>query len=306
MIRSVWVKNQNGKYLELDLRTSGDDLGVLIFNLEGLGSPNAAINSTGGPSFDGARVNSVRAEARNIVLSLAIPVQGEKEEEAKALIYEFFPVKQEITLGIRTDVRDVYTKAYVETSEFNQFTKVENVTVSMVCPEPYMVDMSEREINITPDSGIPLFSFPFSNESLIYNTIEMGWLTDIPSGFLSYSDGVSAGAQIDLLFLENAGNVTIRNNNGSQMMTIDISLAEAHFGSPIQAGDRIEIDTRIGQKSITFIRDNTYLNYINAVGIGDDWIQIRPGGNYIVVSTEGPLYDTVETGVRFNPLREGV
>lgn len=305
MIQSVWVENQNGDRLDLPLSTSGEEHGIYVFNTEGLGSPVATVNGTGGPAFDGIRVNSVRADARHLMLSLAIPEGGDREEEAKALIYKHFPVKQLVTFGIVTDRVSVYTEAFIEQNEMSEFSKIENSVISMVCPEPYFLDVSEWETTVTYDSGIPLFEFPFSNESLTLPQIIFGEVTNIPTAYVYYTGAVETGATFSLYFTGNVDGLTIANSNGSQLMSIDVSVGETLAGGPIQSGDQILINTRKGEKSIYFVRAGVRYNMLASIGITDDWIQVRPGVNAIVIgATTGLEY--IETDIRVRPKREGV
>ena len=122
-IEQVWIQNPSGEYLELNLATSGEDEGLVVFSMEGLGSPAATVNGQGGPNFDGIRVSSVQVDARHIVLTLAVSETGYPEEEARKKIYNYFPIKQNILVGIKTDLKDVYTTAIVETLEMNAFAK---------------------------------------------------------------------------------------------------------------------------------------------------------------------------------------
>lgn len=303
MIQSIWVKNQNGDYLELPLRTSGEAYGIYVFNLDGLGSPKATVNGVGGPGFDGVRVNSIRTDARHLVLSLAMPNPA-TEEAAKALIYKMFPIKQNITLGITTDSVEVKTECFVESNEVSQFSKIENATISLICPNPYFMDLVEWESSLSYDSGIPLFEFPFSNESLTDPLIEFGLVTTVPTAQILYDGAVETGAIFSLFFTGNVGGLSISNSNGGQIMTIDETVGEALAGSDIMTGDTIRINTRSGEKSVEFIRGGNTYNMIAGIGLDDDWITIRPGINYIVIgATTGVQY--IEADIRFNPLREG-
>ena len=305
MIETVWIENPIGDILELNLRSSDREEGLLIFNLEGLGPPKASINSSGGPNFDGVRVSSVGADARHLLMTLAVPGGGISEEEAKAKIYRFFPIKQEIVFGIKTDRKNVYIPAIVEENEYNQFAKVENAVISLFCPQPYFVDAIEQIVHIFGDSSMPLFEFPFENDSLITKELEFGYITEIPMADITYAGEVRTGLDITLEFSDYVNNVVIANTNGSQQMTLDFTNAETHFGFSVRDGDQVYINTRRGEKSIYFVRDTEWFNMINGVGINDDWIELLPGENIIII-TAGVGIDYVETELRFRNLSEGV
>lgn len=300
MIKTVTVINPTGQMLELDLRRSGEEVGLLIFNIEGLGPPKATVSGTGGPNFDGIRASSVRTDARHLLMTLAVPVGGEFEEDAKQRIYTYFPIKKEIIFGVVTDRKDVYIPAIVESNEFNQFASVENAVISLFCPNPYFLGRVEEVVTIDDISGIPIFEFPFSNESLVVKLLKFGLVTDLPTAEIGYNGEVETGIDININFTGAATDIVITNNNGSQLMTIDTADLE-----PLQSGDQIFINTRVGKKSIYFIRSTVWTNIINAVGIDDDWIALRPGGNRVIIDAATGI-DNVETELRYRTLSEGV
>lgn len=301
MIKTVRIRNPAGNILELDLRSSVDDHGLVIFNMSGLGPAKATVNGQGGPNFDGVRVSSTRVDARHITMTLAVSEHiTSLEETAKDKIYTFFPIKQQIIFGIETDSKDVYTAGIIESNEFNQFAKVENAVISIYCPNPYFIDTEEIVVTISADGAIPLFEFPFSNESLSDPLMQFGYITDLPTGFIDYYGEVETGADIILEFLGAATDIVITNTNGAQQMTIDLSTV-----GPTQNYDQIFINTRVGEKSIYFVRNQVWTNMINDVGIDDDWIQLRPGNNTVIINAATGV-DNINTEVRYRPLREGV
>lgn len=305
MIKKLWVENTSGNILDIDLRNSGDELGLLIFNIEGLGPPKATVNGSGGPNFDGIRASSVRTDARQLIITLAITAGGTLEENAKQLIYTYFPIKQQINLGIVTDRKDVYIPAIVESNEFNQFAKVENAVISLYCPNPYFIEATSDSVIIPPESVVPLFEFPFENDGLAVDDLEFGYITTYPTAYIQYSGQVKTGVNINLSMSGYVEDVVITNSNGAQQMTLDFTDAETYFGSAVQNGDQVFINTKSGEKSVYFVRGTTFYNMINGVGIDDDWIELLPGTNIIVMTAVSGI-DNMETEVEYHILSEGV
>ena len=304
MIQTVWIENPSGQLLELNLRSSDREVGLLIFNIEGLGPPKASVNGSGGPNFDGIRVSSIGADARHILMTLVVAIGAISEEEAKNKIYRFFPIKQEIVFGVKTDTKDVYIPAIVEENEFNQFAKVENAVISLFCPNPYFISAAETEF-ILFRTGVPLFEFPFKNDSLVAPLLEFGYLLDTPKVTIDYKGEVKTGIDFTIDLFGYVEDLSIANSNGSQLMTLDFAGAEAHFGGSVMAGDQLYINTRVGQKSIFFVRDAEWFNMINGVGIADDWIELFPGINEVVITAVSGI-EFVETEIKFRALSEGV
>ena len=305
MIKTVTIENPNRNVLELNLKNSDREVGLLIFNIEGLGPPQATVSGTGGPNFDGIRASSARTDSRQLLMTLAVVGGGELEEDAKEKIYTYFPIKQTITFGIETDRKDVYIPAIVESNEFNQFASVENAVISLFCPNPYFIDMLLGRVIISPNRGVPLFEFPFENASLTEDLLEFGYITALPTAEIPYVGQVETGIDLNLHMLDYVEDVIITNNNGRQQMALDFSGAETYFGSSVKAHDQVFINTRIGEKSAYFVRDTVWYNMINGVGIDDDWINLRPGTNTIIVNATTGI-DNVETEIKFRALSEGV
>lgn len=274
--------------------------GLHIFNMTGLGPAQATINGQGGPNFDGVRVNSTRVNERHITITLAVQGNGYIEESAKDKIYTYFPIKQQIILGVETDTKDVYIPAIVESNEFNQFAKIENAVVSLYCYFPYFIDRRVHRALVRNDAVIPLFEFPFQNASMVEPTIQFGYLVTLPTVFIDYRGEVETGADIVIEFLGATTDIVITNTNGNQQMTIDT----ANIGVT-QAGDQIFINTRVGEKSIYFVRNSVWTNILNSVGIGDDWIRLRSGNNTIIMNAATGV-DNMETEIIYSSLREGV
>lgn len=300
MIRTVWSQNPAGKILELGLATSEEEHGIVVFNMTGLGPSKATINGQGGPNFDGIRVDSTRLDARHIVITLAVTTTGDSEEEAKDKIYTYFPIKQQIVFGITTDSKDVYTGAYVESNEFNQFAKVENAVISLYCPNPYLIDILSKKTVAASNYAIPFFEFPFQNSSLYTKNIIFGVIADLPTAYINYAGEVETGMDIVLEFSGAATAIVLTNSLAQQQMTIDVTGV-----GPTQAGDQIFINTRRGEKSIYFVRSGVWTNMLNYVGLDDDWLQLKPGVNTIIVNATTGI-SNIDTYIEYRPLREGV
>lgn len=258
MIETLWVTNPDGDTLELNLRSSETDHGLLVFNMSGLGPPKGTVSGTAGPSYDGIRGTFVRTDARHIILTLAVTARGDAEETAKQLIYDYFPIKGTIILGVTTGIKDVYTEAIVETNEMNEFAKVENAVIGLYCADPYFLDLIEQNVRIPYDT---LTNVPYVGE--------------VPTGI--YMELIIGGT-----IIAGTDDIVITNSNRSQSMTIDLTLV-----GDSGPGDKIYIDTRSGQKSIIYRDAVTFLqtNLLPGVSINEDWIQLYPGDNNITVTS---------------------
>ena len=265
MIETLWITNPDGDTLELDMRSSDTDHGLLIFNMTGLGPPKATVSGTAGPGYDGIRGSFVRADARHMVLTLAVTATGADEEIAKQLIYDYFPIKETIILGITSGAKDVYTEAFVETNEMAQFAHTENAVIGLYCGDPYWLDLIIDEDRFLSDLSDV---YPFLEETIVYGG-------DRP-----------VGVQMEITIGGGGSEIIITNDNGAQSMTIDLNAITQSWDH----GARILIDTRVGQKSIILeiaVYPYTQYNILYAIGLDQDWIQLNRGNNNVQVSNDG-------------------
>jgi len=306
MIQSIWVKKSNGERLDLNLRSSGEDHGLLIYNIDGLGSPIATVNGISSASYDGQRVNSSTADVRTINISLVVQGTGQKEEIARELIYRYFPIKEPIIFGVSTDSGDFYIDAITEQAELNPFAKAENYTVSLFCADPYFKDLYPRSSTLDYYSVISSFTFPFGTPPLIF-----GQIKDIPTIGINNSTRVSTGAEF-IIDVGGTGewplitDITIRNSNGRQ----ELNFSYDDMPWDPKLNDHIVIDTRFAQKGATITKDirdtsSTTYNMFMAIDLSSDWIQILPGANYI--SLDAPFgLPLLTMSINWHPKREGI
>ena len=162
MIYSMTVTNFKNESLKLEL-SNPTPSGLIVTNIEGIGSIQATINTTDMATADGAWFNSARANTRNIVCHL-MPMDEPSVEENRHKIYRYFPVKKKLKLTFDTDTITSVIEGYVETIESDIFSDKESVTVSILCPDPLFYAEGGSEDAF---AGIENeFEFPFSDESI--------------------------------------------------------------------------------------------------------------------------------------------
>ena len=306
MIRTIYVVNENNELFTLKVRDS-DSEESLIFNLEGISEAPGTINTTDSAVISGSRFNSSRVNKRNIVLNVALQAFG-NDETFRADLYKFFPVGKPITFGVITDTKEVTIQAYTETDEITPFAKVENATISMICPYPFFKGVLEQVVVVS--SVIPAFSFPFSNESLTEPLLETGILQDYPRNFLYYSGDVETGVILEFYITGGFGDVlSIYNSSKDQKIEVDLQLVNDILISNslpvVESGDVIRINTNPGQKSAVIVKNGTDINILNALGFNIDWISLSPGFNDISFLVDYGV-EFLSMSVKFYNLYRGV
>lgn len=276
MIKSVKVTNHNNESLTLELYHP-EKSGLIIDNIDGLGPPKATINASEVATMDGGIFTSARMTQRNIVITLSMmfdPII----EDARLRTYKYFPVKKPVHLEIETDRRNSECDGYVESNTPTIFTNHEQTQISIICPDPFFYEKGQEEIAF---AGVhPMFEFPFSNESLSEPLIEFGDIRDDNRAILDYRGDADTGVFITVHVMSGtAENVTIWNVGTREKIKIDTLKITRLTGITLGQGDDIEINTKIGEKSIRLLHDGKYYNIISCINKDADWFQITTGYN---------------------------
>lgn len=287
MIKSIKITNYLGESLTLEMG-SPDKSGLFIKKIEGLGPPKADINAKELATSDGGVYNSARATTRNIVLTLGF-LFNPTIEDMRQLTYKYFPIKQKLRFRIETDNRIAETYGYVESNEPEIFSKDEDTQISIICPDPYFYSAGKDGTQVTVFSGVEAqFEFPFSNESLTENLIEIGTLQYSTEQNIYYAGDSEVGVLITIHAIGSAGTITIYNTGTREMMKIDADKIETLTGDGIINGDDIIISTSKGDKYINLVRDGVTKNILNALDKTSDWFQLAKGDNiFAYTATSG-------------------
>lgn len=275
MINSITITNHLDESITLEMRFP-EQSGFLIRSIEGLGPSKADINITELSGIDGANYNSARVNSRNIVFLLGF-LEKETIEDIRQESYKYFPIKKRVEIKIETDNRISETYGYVESNEPNIFSKEEITTISVICPDSYLYS-SEDQITLF-SSVISLFEFPFSNESLSVNLIEISTFDLITMKSIYYTGDAPVGIVIFIHAIGSANDVEIINVGTSESIKIDSARLIELTGYDIQAGDDIIISTVKGNKYAILIREGVTINILNVLDQYPDWFELEKGDN---------------------------
>jgi len=255
----------------------------------GLGPVGADVVTAGRGMVDGDKYNSARVGSRNVVLTVTI---HNNVEENRIRLYRWFTPKQWVKLHYKNGSREVYTEGVVETCEPNQFSMVQSVQISIICPQPHLIGAEEIVKDI---SGITdMFSFPFAIEA-----------AGVPFSDLS-------GA--DYAILHNSGDVVTgfvisvfaRSDVTAPIIYNAITNEAFRIKGTLEAGHTLTIDTRTGSHRLTITTPSgEAMNAMHRKVKGGPWLQLQPGDNYIAYSAEAGAAAMLVT-LRHNDLYVGV
>lgn len=282
MIKTVTVTNYIGESIVLDLRRPESN-GLIVAKIEGLGPSKATINISETSTTDGGLFNSARLEIRNIVLTLGFDF-GTSIEEIRHKTYKYFPIKKKVKLKFETDVRTIEIIGYVEHNEPEVFSMQQSTQISILCPDPnFYAEYRDETLFSGVVSG---FEFPFSNESLTEDLLELGIIRIEKEQTVFYEGDLNVGVQIHIHALGPVQGLTIHNVQTREKMVLDHDKIVKITGSGIQARDDIIISTETSDKYITLYRDGEYYNILNCLGRSTDWFKLVKGDNIFVYEAD--------------------
>lgn len=227
MINSVTVINDLGERLEMGIWIP-DKSGLLISNIDGLSPATADINTTDTATVDGSVYNSSRFPERNININVIYNPEiftQDAIEHLRHLAYQFFPIKRSIRLIFNTDERISWIEGRVEANDVNIFSRQEEVSFSIICPDPYFRVDGKKTFQLS--STIDMFEFPFSNESLDDPLLIMSELNQANTGRFLYEGDVSTGCIIRLEFSGYVHDLRLYNLSSKEEMRINTEMINA-------------------------------------------------------------------------------
>lgn len=261
------IQNANSDVLQL----TGDENAYQIVSIEGLNPPQALINTTPIVGMDGALFNSAKLETRNLVVTVRINGNVEKN---RLRLYSLFRTKEWCRFYYSNDSLDVSIDGYVESVACGLFSSNETAQISIICPQPYFKALAEVVSDVSHTLG--LFVFPFSIElgdPIPFSDYSASRVAEVVNGSQS-----STGVDIRIVFASSATTITIQNVTTGETMKLVYAF---------QDGDVVEISTYQGRKAITLTRSGVVSNLFTALQPGASFFQLQPGGNYFAFITDG-------------------
>lgn len=300
MLQSVTVTNYLNESLTMELKNPWKT-GMNIKNIEGIGPGKGHINTKPFSVIDGASMIGANVESRNIVLNISFV--GNDIEASRQKTYKFFPLKQELELVFTTDHRTSRIKGYVESNEPNIFSKDEETSISIICPEPWFKGASNMVFDFNKANA--LFEFPFCNDSLTERLLLMGQIEEVNTKSIIYDGEVNTGIKGELVFKKDTGNIRVFNLDSQNGLIFNMDKIKSIIGGEIKDDDRIHFSTIPGDKFAVHQRLNVYRNILNAVDDKSVWFTINKGPNCIAFVTDRNR-DTLNLIVKAPVLYQGV
>lgn len=258
------VKNNNNELLNL---TNNNNYSV--YKIEGLQPPAVTINTSKKSTLDGSSVNNASVEKRNIVIYMTI---NGNVETNRIELYKYFPLKQTVKVYFKNNTRDVYIEGLVEVIECDLFANKQIAQISLICPQPYFKAVDNLVTYFSEVSN--LFKFPFS---ISKNGMEFSVITtDIRRSIVNVGD-VETGIIIKINANGTVVNPVIHDVRKRTHIALNYTL---------EANDEIIINTNVGEKSITLLRNGITSNILGCMTPDSKWLIVAQGDNVFTFSSD--------------------
>lgn len=288
MLHKVVAINVKNESLEMTLNNPWES-GINIKNITGISPVGAEIYQTDFGVIDGGIFSGARIPNREIVMTLGMTTDPSRNrpliEQTRMILYNFFRIKDPMTLVFITDSRLIQITGYVKDNDVEIFSKDESATVTITCVDPWFYSPTTNGEGF---HGVrKLFSFPFSNESLTDKLLEFGSISIDTRYSIFYEGDVSVGFRMVLSFRsDELHDIYLYNLDTRERMTIYTDQIEALTGSPLHAGDEIIINTRVGSKGVYLLRNGGIINALSIIKKTSDWFKLSKGMNIFAFSSD--------------------
>ena len=281
------IENEAGEVLEL----TGRENEYQVYQIDGLTPPTAQINTSTLVGLDGERFNSSKLNTRHITIMMKI---NGNVEANRLRLYQYARTKEKIRFYITTASRDVYIDGYVESLEVMIFAMVQVAQIGILCPYPYFSALDEILAYSTNVSAGFMFPFAIDADDPVVISEEAE-----SDGIIIYnSSEAETGTVINIRFVSGASSIKIQNTGTGDEFQLNYTFL---------AGDVVIVNTNVGQKSITLVRNGNISNLFSALVPGSAFPELEPGTNVFDYLVDGAApTGQVEMQFRYRNVYRGV
>ena len=242
----------------------------LLENCEGIYEANNTINSADNTMIDGGTVLGSVMKMRNIVLTLRDRPESNHAAN-RAILYSLFKPKTVGTFVYEEADLSRQIDYYVESISIDTVKRARRATISLLCPDPYFVDL--MDISVFMSAWVEDFEwsheFQSAGEAFGYRSAER--LKTIIND--SATDDI--GVTIEITATGTVENPSITHVEKAE--TIDIGTATRPFA--MQIGDKLVITTHTNNKHVYLESGGTKTEVNEYLSEDSEFIQMDYGSN---------------------------
>lgn len=258
------IRNNSGEVLNLATNEN-----YTVYKITGLNPVKATINSSKNATTDGSTINSVSLGSRNIVIYMTI---NKDIEKSRINLYNYFPQKETVDVYFKNDTRDVHIEGTVESIECDLFAKQQIAQISILCPQPYFKAVGDLVTYFSEVAS--LFSFPFA---ISKSGTELSVVTTDIRKTITNNGEAESGIIIKMFATGSVTNPVIHDVRKRVHIKLNYTL---------KPNDEVVIDTNIGKKTITLIRNGLSYNILGFKTPDSKWLTVARGDNVFTFSSD--------------------
>ena len=240
----------------------------MFSKIKGLDPPTGTVSTSNYAGMNGSYLNNAFIEKRNVVIPFEM--RGFDVELRRHELYRVVKPSRYIKIYYSTKNISVYAEGIVKTCEVENFEKLTNGQISILCPDIYWYSTETQIAEYSRVRGAFHFIYPDNDETFpigTYNTQDMMTINN-NGDEVGFTLEISGGP---------AKNPTIYNALTDEYMQIS---------GDIQKGDIITITTKTGNKTVLLEREG---NIINRLVSGSTWLNLKAGENKFYVRASNGL-----------------
>jgi hypothetical protein len=279
-------ENQNGTQLHF-----GEGYPFTIIEFTGMNPPSATINTNESALVDGAKFNSSKLNMRHVQVAFVIEEDAAKN---RLEVYKVLQSKRYLKIYYKSELLDVFLEGYVESCDVSHWAKKNVVTLSVLCPFPYLKVADEVISEFSSASSLFHFAFasPADPPQLVF-----GEIYDFVGARVENAGNVPCGLIFKLYATGYIGYPKVMDRNTGEFFQINISMI---------AGDQIIVDTTQGYRKVIRIRDGVEKNIFNNWDPDSTWLQLPVEGSTYVYGVASGSAEDLTVDIEHFDLFEGV
>ena len=266
--------SHNGNHLKL----TGNQKRWQLRSVSGLNPTKATLSESNVVGTPGVKIVGSTIDKRAIVFTIRVNHPCERN---RATLLEYLTPGNEITIGVKTSLKEVSIKGIVETNEYEIYTNDQTMQVSVLCEYPYFnIKSSERTTYSVESVGGFQFPLQFTEE----DTIRFDDLTLLDKLVIYNYGQITTGLELELEFYDNTTNPKIYN----------VDKPTEYFGlrGEFVPGDIVKINTNaLADDKVLLIRSGKSEKILRKMMNGNTWLKIS---NVLVLGVDGSAYLTVK------------
>lgn len=287
-MKRILCKNEDGVQIEFNY----DFAPFFLVSLDGVYTVSNNVVTSENTMVDGSTYQGSTTKQRNIVITAQMETDYQTNRD---LLYKCFKPK---STGIFTYMEDEETRVIdykVEELEIGEKGVIRNITISLLCPDPFFRDLEDLSVSMASWTG--LFEWPHAfieeKEPFAERTAEK--LKEIENDSAADNIGITVTLEAEGPVI----NPAVYHAESGEF--IKVGTEKTPFS--INAGDVVIITTETNNKAVYLVRDGVKTEINEKLDEDSEFIQLQHGINTIKYTADaGEDYLNVTISYRFRYL----